>query len=369
MKDLSWPPDFEPVQALSQGAHEEVWRGIWRGQDAVLRRTRSEGSMTAELEMMASLQHPQLAELLHHGTTGEHAFLIRRWIPGEPWSPASLAPSDPKPWEQFQSLCHALQALHGGGFVHGDLKPQNIIAGETESDPPTKPVLTDFGLARRSTLKASASTPGPVAGSTWYLAPECLLGSPPSVASDLFALGVMLFQCLGGELTDPAEFYGRFPAEEFLVAAGQPIESFPEWSRPLLASLLQRDPGARPSSAQAVALRLQTSAPGDWHTDPVPTPSAPLQWPRCAGMQQALDDRFGEGRLASVDHWELPTQNPPWAHGPGRRTQGLVPWNTLGLDRSGLRSPGFARGMASGPVGPTARAQRPPKAALGGGGP
>lgn len=90
-------------------------------------------------------------------------------------------------------LCHALAAVHRHGLIHGDVKLENVmreISGRT--------VLMDFGAASEVNRESSAV----VSGSLRYLAPEVLGGDPPSVASDIYALGVLLHRLLTGEYPD-----------------------------------------------------------------------------------------------------------------------------------------------------------------------
>ncbi|MEM7517602.1 MAG: protein kinase, partial [Planctomycetota bacterium] len=143
----------------------------------------------------------------------------------------------------------ALDHLHGRGFVHGDLKADNVIC---TSD--GRPVLTDFGLARRSGDDPNAEAG--ISGSLFAIAPEVLRGLPPDARSDLFSLGTLLHELLVGRKVDAREFYSRFPRLPFLEAAQTEIEEFPEWSRDIVQSLLATDPADRPRSALAVARSL-----------------------------------------------------------------------------------------------------------------
>jgi serine/threonine protein kinase len=88
-------------------------------------------------------------------------------------------------------LCHALAAVHRAGLVHGDVKAQNVMR-ETGG----RIVLTDFGAGREGSAETASAT---LSGTPLYMAPELLTGGHPSAATDLYALGVLLFYLLSGE--------------------------------------------------------------------------------------------------------------------------------------------------------------------------
>jgi hypothetical protein len=138
----------------------------------------------------------------------------------------------------------ALELLHGRGIVHRDLKPSNILVdmGGTVR-------LLDFGLASRTDREAGISQEGTVLGTLAYLSPEQCRGEPASPASDLYALGCMMFQLLTGELP----FEGP-PAQAVARRTEDPpprVEERVVDAPPALASavhrLMARDPAERPS--------------------------------------------------------------------------------------------------------------------------
>ncbi|MEZ6020445.1 MAG: protein kinase [Planctomycetota bacterium] len=314
------PTGFEPKVELSRRPGERVVRGTWHGQPAVLRISRMGREVQAEAQLMARLDDPQLAGLLHTGRTEEgEEFLVRRWIEGQLWDGAIGAADENRRLVLLAGLFRALDRLHAGGIVHGDLKPENVVVEANGTV-----VLTDFGLAVQSGERRRHDR---VAGSTWYMAPECLAGAPPSFAGDLFAAGVMLFRALGGRLPAADEFYGRFPAEDFLRAAGADLGAFPASLRNLLQNLLQRDPSLRPVGADGVARVLEGLVGADLPT----RQPAPVRWPLLLGATADLDEAFGLGAFEVTEGpqpwpfvlcWDLPVEAAGseyaqrlWAHG------------------------------------------------------
>ncbi|MEZ5973853.1 MAG: tetratricopeptide repeat-containing protein kinase family protein [Planctomycetota bacterium] len=140
------PTGFEPKVELSRRPGERVVRGTWHGQPAVLRISRMGREVQAEAQLMARLDDPQLAGLLHTGRTEEgEEFLVRRWIEGQLWDGAIGAADENRRLVLLAGLFRALDRLHAGGIVHGDLKPENVVVEANGTV-----VLTDFGLAVQS---------------------------------------------------------------------------------------------------------------------------------------------------------------------------------------------------------------------------
>lgn len=151
-------------------------------------------------------------------------------------------------------LADALAHAHGLGVVHRDLKPGNVLVNWA-----TNAVkLADFGLAR-STGAASTGT-GIVMGSPAYMAPEQLAGAVPSPASDLYALGALLFELLTGRLPHEGQSMGDLlrqvaqepPPDLLALRPGLP----PGLGR-LVATLLAKSPTHRPAGGGATAQQLR----------------------------------------------------------------------------------------------------------------
>ena len=101
--------------------------------------------------------------------------------------------------EVCRQLVNGVAALHDGGLIHRDLKPNNIMLDSADAQGKVHVSIMDFGLARLHQLEGVGGPSVTIAGTLGYMAPELLKGQPPSQASDLFALGIVLHQVLAGE--------------------------------------------------------------------------------------------------------------------------------------------------------------------------
>jgi len=143
----------------------------------------------------------------------------------------------------FRQVALGLQTLHDGGVLHCDIKPSNVLV-----DGDGRVVLLDFGLARR--LDPAGEARGlPMAITPDYAAPELLAGASHSAASDWYAVGVMLYRALAGQLPFPGSAWEAAPAFDDLGK--------------LTMGLLCRDPAGRPSAAEILAILAPGAPPAE----------------------------------------------------------------------------------------------------------
>jgi len=170
-------------------------------------------------------------------------------------------------------LGSALAYLHADGIIHRDLKPENILLATTVGDAViTK--LVDFGIAQLLG-DAGLTADHSILGTAAYLAPEQVAGSGAVPASDVYALGLVLLECLSGERSFPG---GTVEAAIARMTQDPPLPAGldPIW-RELLTAMTAREPEARPTAAQIaeIAPTLPSGAEaGDGWSDVVATPFA-----------------------------------------------------------------------------------------------
>ena len=251
---------LEALEQIGEGTQGEVWRAYdaLLDQCVALKLRKIESGELAhqfldEARRLARVRHANIVSVYgaatHDGRTGIWTELVT----GKSLA-SVLAEQGPLPVEEVRAigidLCHALAVVHRHGLVHGDIKPENVMR-----DHGGRIVLMDFG-ATREFIDAPEST---VLGTPNYLAPEVLHGGKPTPASDLYALGVLLFRLATGtypnaaldaeKFSSPQPFGTRKKIGE--LAPGMPVD----FSR-VIERALDRDPQRRPASALAFAAAL-----------------------------------------------------------------------------------------------------------------
>ncbi len=210
-----------------------------------------------EARLAANLTHPHIVTIYEIGEEQGTPFIAMEWLEGMPFQDW-LRQMQPTPQAALQALAGvgaALDYAHARQVIHRDIKPSNIMMAAGRGG-----VLTDFGIAR-SLVQASQSTSS-LMGTPNYMAPEVLKGQPATAATDIYALGVMLFEVLTGRLP----FYGDTPhAVAFQHASEPPPDprslnpTLPKPTAALVLQALAKDPRQRPAGAERLVRELLMS--------------------------------------------------------------------------------------------------------------
>ncbi|MGP4002311.1 protein kinase domain-containing protein [Streptomyces sp. 8N706] len=235
---------------------------VYRGVDLRLRRSvavkvfrpgtevEMEERFTEEAVLLARLQHPGLVTVYDAGRHEGCAYLVMQLIEGPTLQQriATAAMTLTEVCELGTVLAHALAHVHAAGVVHRDVKPSNILLDAAGS-----PYLTDFGISRLVDT-ATRTASGALIGTAAYMAPEQVLGRGAGPASDIYALGLVLLECVKGDLE-----YGGAPLESAVARLHRsPVvpDSLPEELAGLLHAMITLDENARPDAhrcAEALA--------------------------------------------------------------------------------------------------------------------
>ena len=220
-----------------------------------------------EMRMTASIEHPHTVRVYDFGRIDGQPFLAMEYLAGRSLR-AILDTTGALPPGRLAAIglqiAKALRAAHQAGIVHRDLKPDNVLLVDGYGERDFVKVL-DFGIARPLEQDAGFQTSaGAIIGTPAYMSPEQVNGAPVDARSDLYALGVMLFEMATGA----PPFAG--PMTALLMAQVQQpppsldgFDAIPAPVRALIARLLEKAPAARPASADEVIEGLAPFVAGD----------------------------------------------------------------------------------------------------------
>ncbi|MEV4143901.1 serine/threonine-protein kinase [Amycolatopsis sp. NPDC049691] len=207
-----------------------------------------------EKAIQASIDHPGVVALFDSGTDGDRAYLVMQLVHGENLAQRLLAgPLPPAEVTELAiRLAGALAHVHDRRIVHRDLKPANVLLGGDG------PLISDFGIAHE--LESTHVTgSGLVTGTAAYLAPEQVAGEPIGPPADVYALGLILLECLTGE----REFPGT-PAESATARLNRSPRVPAGLPAPLahvLGRMTALDPARRPVAGEVVRLLREPATP------------------------------------------------------------------------------------------------------------
>ena len=307
-------------ERIASGGMGDVWRCV----DDVLGRTVAvkillpslleEPGFTerfrGEARTMATINHPGVVDIYDYGSdpaTG--AYLVMEFVEGEALSRTLARVGRLTPGRTMALVAQAADALHAAhqtGVVHRDVKPGNLLVR-----PNGTLVLTDFGIAR-SAGAAQLTAAGSVLGTAAYISPEQAMGEQASQLSDVYALGVVAYQCLAG--------HRPFEGEQPLEIAMRHVREAPP---PL--------PGDIPPAVRVIVERAMAKQPA-------------ARWPNAAAFGQVA--RRAAAELGATSPPVAPRANAPalattGAPAPGTRV--LPPASNRG--GAGAVPPGYLRGQ------------------------
>jgi tetratricopeptide (TPR) repeat protein/tRNA A-37 threonylcarbamoyl transferase component Bud32 len=211
-----------------------------------------------EVRNASDISHPNVCKIfeIHTASTpqGEIDFLTMEFLDGQTLSERLV--SGPLPESEAQTvalqLCAGLAEAHRNRVIHGDLKSNNVIL-TSGAEGRIRAVITDFGLARRPESAQRTAQSGALGGTPDYMAPELWKGEKASVASDIYALGVILYELVSGHRPIAPEVSHEAPLEERFIRKPPPVD--PKWDR-VLGRCLDPDPSRRFRDADEVAQAL-----------------------------------------------------------------------------------------------------------------
>jgi eukaryotic-like serine/threonine-protein kinase len=245
---------YELLELVGRGGMSTVWKAHDRLLDRIVaikvlheQFTRDEEYVERfrrEARSVAQLSHPNIVTVIDRGEEEGRQFIVFEFVEGENLKQVierdgRLPVGDAL--ETALQMARALAFAHERGLVHRDVKPQNVLLGE---DGQCK--MTDFGIARSVDVEGVTIT-GTVLGTSEYIAPEQARGQRVDALTDVYSLGVVLYELLTGSVP--------FQGENFVAIALKHVNELPP-------SVLERRPDAPPRVAMAVE-RAMAKNPAD----------------------------------------------------------------------------------------------------------
>ena len=261
---------YELTSRIAVGGMGEVWKG----RDSVIDREvaakilkeeylSDQGFLDrfrAEARSMGAVSHPGIAAVYDYGEETGSPYLVMEYVPGEPLSSLidrNVVLPEADVLELTAQSAEALGSAHRSGVVHRDVKPGNILV-----TPDFRVKLTDFGIAR-VTDQAPLTKTGQVMGTAQYLAPEQATGKGSTPKSDLYSLGIIMYEALAGRRPFTGDSQVAIAIAQVNTAPPELPTTVSEPIRRLVDSLLSKKQELRPESGEALATAARALRAGD----------------------------------------------------------------------------------------------------------
>jgi serine/threonine protein kinase len=232
------------VAFSAERGKEVVLKVLHRGRGA-LSRDDSFESLVGELKLLYDVDDPAVAEIYDFRVTNQYCYIAMEYFPlGHLGTRLTQRLEPAAALRNTTEIAHALSIIHTAGIIHRDLKPGNIMLRDDGTI-----ALIDFGISQSANVDAMIMGNDEVAGTPYYMSPEQVRGRPTDERTDLYALGVILYQMLTGE----KPYSGETTAEILEGHLSAPVPRLPEELsiyQGLVTKLLEKDAAQRMANAR-----------------------------------------------------------------------------------------------------------------------
>lgn len=320
---------YRLLERIGRGGMGEVWRGEDHEAHPLAFKLLREELATdpdvvrrfiGERSLLTSVDHPHVVKVHDLVMEGQTLAIVMELVPGGDLRQllrehGPLAPSDVA--ALGTQIAAGLSAIHAQHIVHRDIKPENLLVDLTGPEPSVK--ISDFGVARLAIDPASANLPTMVAGTPQFMAPELFRSQTPTAGTDLYSLGMVLYELLCGITPFAGRDHMAVMYAHAELMPGRP-DGVPDQLWDVIDRLVRKNPAERPFSAHQVAERLQQVRPqieglaplSRLTTPPAPVPSAGQAAGGLTATQElpAVAPSQGETQLSPVRRRASSSQPP-----------------------------------------------------------
>ncbi|MGM9941143.1 MAG: Stk1 family PASTA domain-containing Ser/Thr kinase [Bulleidia sp.] len=264
---------YEVVSHIGQGGMADVFLAV----DTILNRQVAIKILRADLsgdtvsilrfereaQAAASLAHPNIVEIYDVGDYKDHHYIVMEYVPGKTLKQVirSRGPLvNEEAVDIMKQLCSAVAEAHSRGIIHRDIKPQNVII---KADGSLK--ILDFGIAT-ALGSVQLTQANNVMGSVHYLAPELAKGEPASFQSDIYALGIVLYEMLSGDVpfkADQAVQVALKHMREPMPSVREINSTVPQSLENIITKATVKDPSLRYRNAEEMLADVSTCLRGE----------------------------------------------------------------------------------------------------------
>lgn len=259
-------PGYRIVRRLGDGGMATVYLAVQTGLDRTVAlkvlklQPDQDPDATARFEnearTIARLDHPHIVRIFDVGRSeAGQLYFTMQFLPGGDLSHQDDRRQPARIIEIMRALLQALEYAHNEGVVHRDVKPENVLFDAND-----QPKLADFGIALNRTAQMRVTQAGMAVGSSGYMSPEQARGMSTDGRSDLYSLGIVLYELLTREMP----FHGPDALSVAIAQVEDPIPQLPPaqsaW-QPLLDGCLAKDPDQRFDHARHMLAALERAVP------------------------------------------------------------------------------------------------------------
>ena len=332
---------YQLLDRLGSGGMADVFRArdLMLARDVAIKVLRKDYSTNPDFQerfkqearAAANLSHPNIVTVHDFGLTDDLLFIVMEHVPGKDMK-SLLRQRGRFTVEEAIPLivqaCAGIGYAHRAGLVHCDVKPHNIVV-----TPDKRVKVTDFGIARALATIMPGERSDVVWGSPQYFSPEQAAGEAPSPASDVYSLGVVLYEMLSGTppftATTPEEM-ARLHVNAKPIPISEYVPDIPPALEEIIAKVLSKEPSARYRTADQLGRVLQIF--GAKRDENQETPASGID-PSIASRlpTREIASRPRVGMPASTPTPSRPIAAPPVSPEPVPPVSSEIDWPSVGL--------------------------------------